>query len=54
MFTPRRWFQFVTNTFCHANYAHLSGNIFFLYIFSKLVEEEEGVAGVWFSYLVTG
>eukprot|EP00240_Pyramimonas_obovata_P013623 CAMPEP_0118926138 /NCGR_PEP_ID=MMETSP1169-20130426/3912_1 /TAXON_ID=36882 /ORGANISM="Pyramimonas obovata, Strain CCMP722" /LENGTH=243 /DNA_ID=CAMNT_0006867635 /DNA_START=266 /DNA_END=997 /DNA_ORIENTATION=- len=49
-----RWFQFVTNTFCHAGWEHLSNNIFFLYIFGKLVEEEEGTAGVWLTYLVTG
>jgi len=49
-----RWFQFVTNTFCHASWSHLSGNIFFLYIFGKLVEEDEGTAGVLLTYLVTG
>jgi len=48
------WWQFVTSTFCHANWAHLSSNIFFLYIFGKLVEEEEGTFGVWMSYVVTG
>ena len=48
------WWQFATSTFCHANWAHLSSNIFFLYIFGKLVEEEEGAFGVWMSYLVTG
>ena len=32
----------------------MSSNIFFLYIFGKLVEEEEGAFGVWMSYLVTG
>jgi len=48
------WWQFVTSIFCHANWAHLSGNIFFLYVFGKIVEEEEGAFGVWFSYLFTG
>lgn len=48
------WWQFATSTFCHANWAHLSSNIFFLYIFGKLIEEEEGAFGVWMSYLVTG
>lgn len=33
---------------------HLSNNIFFLYIFGKLVEEDEGIFGVWMTYLVTG
>ncbi|XP_072999660.1 rhomboid-like protein 11, chloroplastic isoform X2 [Typha latifolia] len=27
------WYQFVTATFCHANWNHLSSNLFFLYIF---------------------
>ncbi|CAM8892328.1 unnamed protein product [Rhodiola kirilowii] len=48
------WYQFVTSTFCHANWAHLSSNLFFLYIFGKLVEEEEGNFGLWFSYILTG
>ncbi|XP_020245633.1 rhomboid-like protein 11, chloroplastic isoform X2 [Asparagus officinalis] len=38
------WYQFVTATFCHANWNHLSSNLFFLYIFGKLVEEEEAVS----------
>ncbi|GAQ79838.1 Rhomboid family proteins [Klebsormidium nitens] len=49
-----QWWQFVTSTFCHFNWNHLSSNLFFLYIFGKLVEEEEGSIGVWASYLVTG
>ncbi|KAD5508178.1 hypothetical protein E3N88_15881 [Mikania micrantha] len=48
------WYQFVTSTFCHANWNHLSSNLFFLYIFGKLVEEEEGSFGVWLSYILTG
>jgi len=48
------WWQFVTCTFCHASWDHLSSNIFFLYIFGKLIEEEEGAFGVWCSYLATG
>lgn len=48
------WFQFITSMFCHANWAHLSGNMFSLYVFGKIVEEEEGVLGVVVSYLVTG
>lgn len=52
--TNPQWFQFVTCTFCHASWSHLSNNIFFLYIFGKLVEEDEGVFGVWATYLVTG
>lgn len=48
------WWQFVTCTFCHASWDHLSSNIFFLYIFGKLIEEEEGAFGVWCSYVATG
>jgi len=49
-----KWWQFVTCSFCHASWQHLSSNIFFVYVFGKLVEEEEGAFGVVFSYLVTG
>ncbi|OIT35831.1 PREDICTED: rhomboid-like protein 11, chloroplastic isoform X1 [Nicotiana attenuata] len=48
------WYQFVTATFCHFNWNHLSSNVFFLYIFGKLVEEEEGNFGLCLSYIVTG
>ncbi|KAE8732626.1 nudix hydrolase 19 [Hibiscus syriacus] len=48
------WYQFITSTFCHANWKHLSSNLFFLYIFGKLVEEEEGNFGLWLSYIFTG
>uniref|UniRef100_A0A0D3G4M4 Peptidase S54 rhomboid domain-containing protein n=1 Tax=Oryza barthii TaxID=65489 RepID=A0A0D3G4M4_9ORYZ len=48
------WFQFVTSTFCHANWNHLSSNLFFVYIFGKLVEEEEGSFALWMSYILTG
>ncbi|CAM6098578.1 unnamed protein product [Calypogeia fissa] len=49
-----RWYQFITSTFCHVSWNHLSSNLFFLYIFGKLVEEEGGGFGVWLSYLITG
>ncbi|XP_038696177.1 rhomboid-like protein 11, chloroplastic isoform X2 [Tripterygium wilfordii] len=48
------WYQFVTATFCHASWNHLSSNLFFLYIFGKLVEEEEGNFALWLSYIFTG
>ncbi|KAK7293832.1 hypothetical protein RJT34_16707 [Clitoria ternatea] len=48
------WYQFVTATFCHSNWKHLSSNLFFLYIFGKLVEEEEGNFSLWLSYILTG
>lgn len=49
-----RWYQFVTSIFCHSGWEHLSANLFFVYIFGKLVEEEEGSVGLLVSYLVTG
>ncbi|XP_038896989.1 rhomboid-like protein 11, chloroplastic [Benincasa hispida] len=48
------WYQFFTATFCHANWNHLSSNLFFLYIFGKLLEEEEGNFALWLSYILTG
>ncbi|CAN6540074.1 unnamed protein product [Malus baccata var. baccata] len=48
------WYQFLTATFCHANWSHLSSNLFFLYIFGKLVEEEEGNFALWLCYILTG
>lgn len=48
------WYQFFTAMFSHASWAHLSGNLFFLYIFGRLVEEEEGLLGVVGSYLICG
>mmetsp|Transcript_33191 Transcript_33191/g.105816 ORF Transcript_33191/g.105816 Transcript_33191/m.105816 type:complete len:331 (+) Transcript_33191:21-1013(+) len=48
------WFQFLTSSFCHANWGHLSSNLFFLYIFGKLVEEEEGFGGLLATYAITG
>ncbi|XP_062084007.1 rhomboid-like protein 11, chloroplastic [Humulus lupulus] len=48
------WYQFLTATFCHGSWNHLSSNLFFLYIFGKLVEEEEGSFALWLSYILTG
>lgn len=47
-----RWWQFITAAFCHGSFEHLSGNLFMLYVFGRIVEEEEGVAGVWGTYLI--
>lgn len=49
-----KWFQFVTCAFCHNSWQHLSGNAFFLYVFGRVVEEEEGPWGLWGFYLLTG
>ena len=48
-----KWWQFITSSFCHASWAHLSSNTFLLYVFGKIVEEEEGLWGVWFTYIIT-
>lgn len=47
----RPW-QFVTSAFCHASWQHLSSNIFMLYVFGKIIEEEEGAFGVILTYIV--
>ncbi len=52
-FKPQ-WYQFITSIFCHANWQHLSGNLFLLFVFGKLVEEEEGVVGVVLTYFICG
>jgi membrane associated rhomboid family serine protease len=51
----RNWlfYQFLTLAFCHGSFAHMSGNIFMIYVFGRLVEEEEGTMGVVATYAVT-
>jgi hypothetical protein len=39
--------------FCHANWSHLSMNLFNLCVFGKMVEETEGAAGLIAAYLIT-
>ncbi|KXZ42613.1 hypothetical protein GPECTOR_130g574 [Gonium pectorale] len=48
------WWQFVTHLFCHGNFAHLSGNLFNLCVFGKMVEETEGAGGVILVFLICG
>ena len=45
--------QFLTSAFCHHDFNHLSSNAFMLYVFGRIVEEEEGAPGVIGTYLVT-
>ncbi|KAK9820008.1 hypothetical protein WJX72_005045 [[Myrmecia] bisecta] len=47
-----RWWQFITCAFCHASWDHISSNLFLLYFFGRIVEEEEGWFGVWGTYLI--
>lgn len=49
-----KWWQFVTSLFCHASWSHLSGNLFFLLVFGRFVEDEEGGLFTWMSFLVCG
>lgn len=44
----------MTHLFCHGSWAHLSGNLFNLCVFGKMVEETEGTAGTIFVFLVCG
>lgn len=46
--------QLVTSLFMHGSFAHISGNLFFLLVFGRFVEEKAGSAGVVLTYLVTG
>eukprot|EP00878_Enallax_costatus_P025105 GHUV01026826.1.p1 GENE.GHUV01026826.1~~GHUV01026826.1.p1 ORF type:complete len:177 (+),score=51.92 GHUV01026826.1:225-755(+) len=48
-----QWWQWITHAFCHANWQHLSMNLFNLCVFGKMVEETEGAAGLIFAYLIT-
>mmetsp|Transcript_31486 Transcript_31486/g.61835 ORF Transcript_31486/g.61835 Transcript_31486/m.61835 type:complete len:288 (+) Transcript_31486:70-933(+) len=53
----RRYFhppQMVTSLFCHANYRHLSANLFGLYVFGRAFEEEAGSFGLLTAYFVCG
>lgn len=42
----------MTAAFCHYSWDHLSSNLFMLYTFGKIVEEEEGSFAVWLTYVV--
>ena len=48
------WWQFATSLFVHRDWAHLTDNLFLLYMFGRIVEEEEGFWGVLVSYLICG
>lgn len=46
--------QLFTMSICHGSWMHLSGNVFFIYVFGRLVEEEEGSGGLIAAYFITG
>jgi membrane associated rhomboid family serine protease len=45
------WWQPITCTFCHGDWAHLNGNIFLLLLFGRSVEDELGPVGLLVSYM---
>lgn len=49
-----RWWQLATSLFCHGDWQHLSGNLFLLLFFGRLIEEEEGGLALIFIYLFCG
>ncbi len=49
-----QWFQYATSLFCHGDWEHLSGNLFFLFLFGRLVEERIGSVGVVLAFLGCG
>ena len=50
---PQPW-QWVTSLFAHGSWGHLSGNMFFLYVFGRILEEQEGSWALVFTYLLCG
>jgi len=44
--------RLVLCSFCHADFQHLSSNLFMLYVFGRSVEADEGGVAVWATYLV--
>lgn len=48
------WYQYGTSMFCHGDWQHLSGNLFFLLVFGRFVEERLGSAGVVLAFLACG
>mmetsp|Transcript_12055 Transcript_12055/g.24541 ORF Transcript_12055/g.24541 Transcript_12055/m.24541 type:complete len:259 (-) Transcript_12055:801-1577(-) len=49
-----QWWQFLTALFCHASWSHLSGNLFFLLVFGRFIEDERGPGFTWMAYLTCG
>eukprot|EP01026_Neomeris_dumetosa_P034644 TRINITY_DN277_c0_g1_i4.p1 TRINITY_DN277_c0_g1~~TRINITY_DN277_c0_g1_i4.p1 ORF type:complete len:249 (-),score=10.00 TRINITY_DN277_c0_g1_i4:117-863(-) len=47
-----QWWQFVSCGFCHATFQHLTSNLFMLYVFGKIVEQEEGTWGLLLTYIM--
>ena len=47
-------YQLFTMELCHSGWVHISGNMFFIYFFGRLIEEEEGTKFLIFTYFTTG
>ena len=47
-------YQYVTSIFMHGNFTHISGNMFFLYFFGKLIEEKIGGYSFLTLFILTG
>ncbi len=48
------WYQFFTSMFLHADFAHLFGNMIFLYVFGNNMEDRFGPIGYLAFYLAGG
>ena len=47
-------YQYFTSIFMHGNFTHISGNMFFLYFFGKLIEEKIGGSKFFMLFVLTG
>lgn len=48
-----QFYQFLSSAFCHADFNHLSGNMFFLYFFGRLSSDELSNKTVVIIYFLT-
>ena len=46
--------EFLTSIFIHANFSHISGNMFFAFFFGKLIEEKTGMNKFFLLFILTG
>ncbi len=52
--SPRDYFPFLTNMFLHAGWLHIIGNMWFLHLFGRGVEDRMGHTRFLIFYLLTG
>lgn len=48
------WYQYLTGMMCHADFKHLTGNMFFIFFFGRFIEEELKAPMFVSLYLVSG